>query len=71
VTGKPPLYARAGIREYWIVNLTERCLEVYRDPVTPPNQPASYRSTVRLSPSDIITPLAAPTISIAVADLLL
>lgn len=67
---KAPLYARAGIPEYWIVNLTERCLEVYREPVTPPNQPASYRSTVRLSPSDTIAPLAAPTVSIAIADLL-
>lgn len=67
---KAPLYARAGIPEYWIVNLLERCLEVFRDPVTPPNQPASYRSTVRLSPSDTIAPLAAPTASITVSDLL-
>ncbi len=26
------VYARAGIREYWIVNLVERCVEVYREP---------------------------------------
>ncbi len=29
---KQRLYARAGIPEYWIVNLSSRRLEVYRDP---------------------------------------
>jgi hypothetical protein len=29
---KPRLYARDGIRECWIVNLTDARLEVYRDP---------------------------------------
>ncbi|MCP9465649.1 MAG: Uma2 family endonuclease [Nitrospira sp.] len=68
---KAPLYARAGIPEYWIINLLERCLEVFRDPVIPSGQPASYRSHVKLGPSDTISLLAAPTASIAVADLLL
>ena len=27
-----PLYAEAGIQEYWIANLRDDCLEVYRDP---------------------------------------
>src|SRR5262249_24827618 len=30
---KGPLYAAAGIQEYWLVNLPERCLEMYRQPV--------------------------------------
>jgi Uma2 family endonuclease len=30
---KGGLYARAGIAEYWIVNLVGRVLEVYRQPV--------------------------------------
>jgi Uma2 family endonuclease len=29
---KGPIYAKAGIPEYWIVNLKEQTLEVYRDP---------------------------------------
>jgi Uma2 family endonuclease len=29
---KLPLYARDGIKEYWIVNLEQNHLEVYRDP---------------------------------------
>lgn len=31
-TVKSSLYAKAGIAEYWIVNLGDRQLEVYRDP---------------------------------------
>ena len=27
-----PMYAEAGITEYWIVNLVDDCLEVYRGP---------------------------------------
>ena len=27
-----PLYAESGITEFWIVNLVDECLEVYRDP---------------------------------------
>src|SRR4051794_24819837 len=29
---KGPLYAEAGIREYWIVNLIDECVEICRDP---------------------------------------
>ncbi len=43
---KLPLYAQAGIRELWIVNLIERCLEVHRDP-TPDGQ---YRDISVLRP---------------------
>ena len=39
---KLPLYAGAGIREYWIVNLRERQLEVYTDPL--PARPAVERA---------------------------
>lgn len=67
---KRAIYARAGISEYWIVNLSERCLEVYRDPVTSAGQASSYRSSQRLSPSESIAPLAVPQTQVAVADLL-
>jgi Uma2 family endonuclease len=69
-TYKTRIYARAGIREYWIVNLAERCLEVYRDPVTSTGQPALYRSSQKLTPSDSFTPHAAPGSTVLVADLL-
>jgi Uma2 family endonuclease len=36
---KKRIYARAGIREYWIVNIPERCVEVYTDPTGPDDHP--------------------------------
>ena len=32
---KAAAYARAGILDYWILNLIDRLLEVYREPVSP------------------------------------
>jgi Uma2 family endonuclease len=69
---KAAVYAGAGLREYWIVNLPDRVLEVYREP-HPPADPAddwSYRSLATLPPSSQVTPLAAPHARILVADLL-
>jgi Uma2 family endonuclease len=67
---KARIYARAGIPEYWIVNLVESCLEVYSNPATPPHQPARYQVSRILRPSDTISPLAQPTKSVPVRDLL-
>jgi Uma2 family endonuclease len=69
---KGSLYARAGIEDYWIINLVDRRLEIYRDPIADPSQPYGFRySTVlTLSAPDTVTPLAAPAVHIAVADLL-
>ena len=39
---KKRVYARAGIPVYWIVNLIDRCIEVYTDPTGPCEQP-DYR----------------------------
>lgn len=58
-------YARSGIAEYWIENLPQRQLEVYRDPSGP-----RYQSVTFCSPQDSIAPLAAPHCPIRVADLL-
>src|SRR5665213_305477 len=33
---KASLYARYGIADYWIVNVVDRQLEVYRDPIADP-----------------------------------
>jgi Uma2 family endonuclease len=69
-THRSPIYARAGIQEYWIVNLVERCLEVYREPVSAADQPARYRTSRRLAAIDRITPLARPGAWVSVTDLL-
>ena len=69
---KGSLYARAGITDYWIVNLPDRRVEIYREPV--PDGAASfgwrYGRSVTLGPDERISPLAAPAAEIAVADLL-
>lgn len=67
---KAPIYARAGIPEYWIVNLVDRRLEVYRDPIAPPGQPARYRSSRTVTHTETISTLSTAQTSIAVADLL-
>jgi Uma2 family endonuclease len=69
---KSSLYARAGIADYWVVNLVDRVLEVYREPVAAPAAPYGfrYRSVTRLRPPATVPPLAAPSAAICVADLL-
>lgn len=71
-TIKASLYARAGIADYWIINLPERIVEIHRDPSEMADKPLGfcYRSVQRFMPEQSITPLAAPDYSIAVADLL-
>jgi Uma2 family endonuclease len=68
---KGGLYARAGIREYWIVNLTDKILEVYRRPVSAPGTRHGVRyGSIRLLRRGVTAkPLAAPK-RVAVADLL-
>jgi len=69
---KGSLYARAGVQDYWIVNLADRTLEVYRDPGPDGSAPYGwrYRSVAVLRPPDAVVPLAFPSSRIAVADLL-
>jgi Uma2 family endonuclease len=69
---KGSLYARAGIQDYWILNLSQRTLEVHRSPVADPSAPYghSYSARRRVSETETVTPLAFPDVSIAVADLL-
>ena len=65
---KTRAYARAGIADYWIVNLVNRQLEVYRDP-GPVTGGFSYKAVLTLLDGDRIAPLAALNSTVAVADL--
>jgi len=69
---KSSLYARADIQDYWIVNLVDRVVEVYRDPGPDSSAPYGwrYRAVTTLAPPAVVAPLAFPAIQIAVADLL-
>lgn len=62
---KLPIYAEAAIREYWIVNLPDEVIEVYRDPAG-----KSYRSRRVARHGDSLTLLALPNVTIAVSDIL-
>lgn len=69
---KGSLYARAGIQDYWIVNLVDHALEVYRLPEADPAGLYGwrYQSMARLTPAAVVVPLAFASSRIAVADLL-
>lgn len=67
---KACLYAGAGIAEYWVLDLNHRELLVFRDPATRPDGAAEYRTRLAFDASQSVSPLAAPTASIRVADLL-
>jgi Uma2 family endonuclease len=69
---KGSLYARAGLGDYWVLNLIDRVLEVYREPVADPAAAFGWRYGRRemLTASGRIAPLAAPASKIAVSDLL-
>ncbi len=59
-------YAQGWIAEYWIVDLVNRQLEVYRQP-----SPAGIDAESRVyQPGESLEPLTAPGKSVAVADLL-
>jgi Uma2 family endonuclease len=62
---KGPMYAEAGIIEYWIVNLIETCLEVHRQP-----QPdGRYAEVQTLRPGQEVEIAALPGIQLAVEEL--
>lgn len=60
------LYARSGIRDYWVVDINGRRLLLYRAP-----QAGDYATQQALGPADFVSPLAMPTARIPVADLLM
>jgi len=69
---KASLYARAGIADYWIIDLVHDALEVHRDPEISPDALHGwrYRHVVTLRPPATVAPLVAPSSAIPVADLL-
>ncbi len=69
---KGSLYARARLDDYWILNIVDRVLEVYRQPAVDASAPFgwSYASRQTLGADSFIAPLAAPHASVAVAGLL-
>jgi Uma2 family endonuclease len=69
---KGSLYASAGIPEYWILNLRERVLEVYREPAADARAVygAAYRQQRIYTTGEPVSPLCAPDATLAVEQLL-
>jgi Uma2 family endonuclease len=69
---KSSLYAKAGVPEYWLLNLRDRRLEVFREPVPMPDQKFGfgYKSMRIYLPDETVSPLAKPDTKIKVADML-
>lgn len=65
---KGSLYAKAGIPEYWIVNLRTATLEVYRTPVAMDTQPYGYgyKLVSTLTAQESISLVALPAVQIAI-----
>lgn len=63
--GKSVLYARAGVQEYWVVNLPQKVLEVHRQP-----REGIYRSILRLTSGDTADLLAFPDVTLPVGAIL-
>lgn len=63
---KAPLYARAGVPEFWVIEPEHRRLTIFRDPQ--PN--GTWASTmVHEDQDDAISPLFAPQIRISLSEL--
>lgn len=59
---KAALYARAGIVEYWVVDLNNRRVVVHRSPMA-----GQYTAVTAYSDTESVAPLAAPENAIALA----
>jgi Uma2 family endonuclease len=62
---KLSVYAKSGVPEYWIVNLVERCIEVYRRPAN-----GRYWLVERHGERAVISPERFPDFELRVADVL-
>jgi hypothetical protein len=67
-TTKAELYATAGIADYWVLDVENDRLLVFRDPRPIPGGGQSYRTCYRLVVGDTVSLLAVPNVPILVAD---
>ena len=61
---KLSVYASAGIKDYWIANISDERLEVYREP-----KGDSYQQQLLLNDGESISPLTQPNVTLAVENL--
>jgi Uma2 family endonuclease len=65
-------YAKAGVPDYWIVNLVKQRVEVYRDPANSTDKPSGWEyASIRIHPSGAgVSPLRRPDLKFAVDQML-
>lgn len=68
-TRKLKLYAENRIEEYWIVNLKQRQLEVFRKPVSD-SEASDYSEKLVFTENEAVSPLLRPKAKLNVADML-
>jgi Uma2 family endonuclease len=64
LTTKALLYAKAGISEYWVLDVEERHVVVHREPT-----PEGYRNITFHGEEEAISPLARPESPLSVSKL--
>lgn len=69
-TEKMNLYAKNKIPDYWIVNIKNRCVEIYRRPIQDKKLGFDYTEINIFTEKDTVSPLAAPEVKVKVKDLL-
>jgi Uma2 family endonuclease len=62
---KDKLYAQSGIADYWVLDLKNRQLHVFRNPT-----PTGYTSHLILAEPNQVTPIVFPNIALALTDIL-
>jgi Uma2 family endonuclease len=62
---KAKIYARSGIADYWVLNVGDRQLHVFREPAVD-----GYQSEVILAETASISPIEFPTFNIAIQAML-
>jgi len=63
---KAPLYARAGIPEFWLIDVEAGRITVFREP-----GPNGYGLVTSISGDESVSPLAFPEFKLAAADVIL
>ena len=62
---KAPLYAEAGVQDYWIVDLEGEAVEVYRGPSA-----GGFQSVHRVGVAGTLSPLAFPHVHVTATTIL-
>ncbi|GAB4468241.1 MAG: Uma2 family endonuclease [Armatimonadaceae bacterium] len=65
LSNKAGLYARAGIGEYWVLDVVGRTLIVHREP-----QNGIYQNVLRYFPEETLSPLTRPDVQVTVETFL-